>query len=329
MHKITFIGVGRTGCSAAYTIGLKSIFTEIVLFDKDENKAKGVALDMEQAFILNGTDTKVSGSYNYDDVKGSDVIIITASIPTFTKETQNTGKENTGLDLRESMLAGNKKIITEIAENLVRVIPRDEKQPLIIVLTNPMDIILSTFMRVGQFNKKKTIGSGNWLDSARFKFYFSRRFGVPATKVEVYACAQHGAKIVYMLSQVRIDGVPLFDYMKSRGITRAQVDEVVNMALNGGQEIIKYQSFFNSTVWGPGMSLFALADSYIRDKKSTLVASVWCNGEYGVRDFAFGCPIVLGKAGVEKIIELELSDEDKENCKKSLAFMRELDAKDA
>jgi malate dehydrogenase len=323
--KISFVGSGRTGCSAAYSIGLNSIFDEMVMFDKDESKAKGLALDLEQAFILAGKNINVYPSYDYNDVKNSEVIIITASIPTFTPLTQSVGTETTGLTLREAMLKDNKKIITEIAENLKKVLPTDEKQPLIVVLTNPMDIILSTFMKVGNFNKKKTIGSGNWLDSARFKYYFSKAFGVPATNIEIYAAAQHGAKIVYLLSQARINGVLLFDYAKEHNISRKQIDEIVEKAINGGQEIIACQKFFNSTVFGPGVSLFELADAYIRDKKKILVASVWCNGEYGVKDFAFGCPIVLGKNGVEEIIELDISEEDKNKYSESLKFAVELD----
>jgi malate dehydrogenase len=323
--KISFIGAGRVGCSTAYAVGLNSIFDEIVLFDIEENKAKGLALDMSQAFILAGKDLNVYGSYDYNDLKNSDVIIITASIPSFTKETQSAGGENGGLTLRESMMDGNKKVITEIANNLKKVIPTDEKQPLICVLTNPMDIILSTFMRVGGFNKKKTIGSGNWLDSTRFKYYFSKEFKVPATNVEIYASAQHGAKIVYLLSQAKVNGVPLFDYAKKHNISRKQIDEIVEKSINGGQDIVSRQSFFNSTVWGPGLSLFELADAYIRDKRKMLVASVWCNGEYGVKDFAFGCPIILGKNGVEEIIELDISDEDKTKYAESFKFAKDLD----
>ncbi|GMO60536.1 MAG: malate dehydrogenase [Rickettsiales bacterium] len=325
--KITFIGgAGRVGTSTCYAVGLNSIFDEILLFDKDEDAAKGLAIDMEQAFILAGKNIKVSGSYDYNDIKGSDVIIITASIPTFTKETQKTGGENGGLSLREAMLEGNKAVITDIANNLKKVIPlTDKEQPLIAVLTNPMDIILSTFMRVGGFSKKKTIGSGNWLDSTRFKYYFSKEFGIPACNIEVFAAAQHGAKITYLISQAKVEGTLLLDWAKKNNVPRSKIDEIVEKAINGGQEIINLQHLFNSTVWGPGMSLFELADAYIRDKKKVLVASVWCNGEYGVRDFAFGCPIVLGKNGVERILELDISDEDKTKYAESLKFAQDLD----
>jgi malate dehydrogenase len=323
--KISFVGAGRTGCSVASVIGLNSIFDEMVMFDIDENKAKGLALDLEQSFILAGKNINVYGTYDYNSIKDSDVVIVTASIPTFTYETQSKGNENVGLTLRESMLEGNKKIITDIALNLKEVIPTDEKQPLIVVLTNPMDIILSTFMRVGNFNKKKTIGSGNWLDTARFKYYFAKEFGVSATNIETYAVAQHGSKIVYLLSQTRINGILLSEYAKQNNISRQQIDAVVEKSINGGQEIIFYQKYLNSTVWGPGVSLFELADAYIRDKKKILVASVWCNGEYGVDNFAFGCPIILGKDGVEKIIEFDISDEDKQKYSESLKFAKNLD----
>ncbi|MDR3289817.1 MAG: hypothetical protein LBT02_00855 [Rickettsiales bacterium] len=325
--KISFIGAGRTSTSTCYLVGLLSIFTEIVLLDTDEGKAVGTAIDMEQAFALAGKGINVKGTSNYDDVKDSEVIIITASIPNFTKETNAQGIDNGGQTLRESMLAGNKEIITDIANNLKKIVPNNEKQPLIIVLTNPMDIILSTFLRVGNFNKKRTIGSGNWLDGSRFKYYFSKEFNVSPVNVEVYAVAQHGAKIVYLLSQTKIENVPLFEYMKRNNISMAKIDEIVEKSILGGQEIMKHQHGWNSTVWAPGVSLFELVDAFIKDKKKLIVASVWCNGEYGVKNFAFGCPIILGKNGVEKIVEFDLNDEDKAKYAESYKFAKELDEK--
>jgi malate dehydrogenase len=324
--KISFIGgAGRTGSAAAYCVGLNSIFTEILIFDKKEQKARGIATDLEQAFILANKNINVTASFDYNDIKGSDVIVITASIPFFTMEENTKNNTDKNADLREEMLSGNKQIIIEIANNLKKVIPTDDKQPLIIVLTNPMDIILSNFLRVGNFNKKKTIGSGNWLDTSRFKYYFSKEYDIPPTSIECYAVAQHGAKIVYLLSQTRINGIPLFDYAQKHNISREKIDEIVEKARIGGNQIIADYGFVSSTTWGPGVSLFELVDAYIKDKKKILVASIWCNGEYGVKDFAFGCPIILGKNGVEKILELDLDENDRQKYNESYKFAKTLD----
>jgi malate dehydrogenase len=167
--KISIISAGKTSLVAAYVIGLNSIFNEILLIDIRPEYLFAKSLDMEQVFILADKDITVKGSVDYNDVKNSDVIRITASVLT---PVQENGNELAVM--REAMAVENKKIITEIAQKLKAVIPTDDQQPLIIVLTNPLDIILSTFMRVGNFSKKKTIGSGNWLDTARLKFYLSR-----------------------------------------------------------------------------------------------------------------------------------------------------------
>ncbi|MDR2526989.1 MAG: hypothetical protein LBC92_03895, partial [Rickettsiales bacterium] len=164
--KLSIIGSGRTGCACCYVCGLQSIFNEIVMIDKDEKKAIGKAIDLEQAFILNGSNTRVKGSYDYNDIKDSDVIVITASVPhPSVKEA-----DDANMGVRELMLSGNRIVMDEIVSKLKKIISTDEKQPLIIMLTNPMDLILSYFMKIGNFNRKKTIGSGNLLDTARFKY---------------------------------------------------------------------------------------------------------------------------------------------------------------
>jgi malate dehydrogenase len=309
--KISFIGSGGVACSTAFAAGLKlgDELSEIVLLDINEGWAKGKAIDLHQGFILNNTNIKTIGTTDYKYVEGSDAIVITAGFA-----------NKDGVSDREALLAKNRAVIGEVAANLKKYIPTDDKQPLIIVVTNPLDIILNHFIKTGDFNKKKTIGSGNWLDTARIQDFLSRETGVPANKIKSYAVAQHGAKIVYLLSKTTLDGKPLSSY----GLSKEKIGEIVQNAVTGSQEIIGLLQR-ESTNYGPAISIYELLISYLKDTKKNLVASVWCNGEYGVKDYPMGCPIILGKNGVEKIEEIDLPDEEKKAYEESYKFCLELD----
>jgi malate dehydrogenase len=309
--KISFIGSGGVACNTAFATGLKlgNEITEIVMLDVVEDWAKGKAIDLRQAFILNNTDIKTVGTSDYKHVDGSDVIVITAGVA-------NKG----GFSNREALLAKNKEIIEDVATNLKKVVPVDDKQPLIIVVTNPLDLILNHFIKIGGFNKKKTIGSGNWLDVGRLQDFLSRETGVPASKIKTFAVAQHGAKIVYLLSKTTLDGKPISSY----NIPKEKIESIVNNAILGSQEIIGLLQR-DSTNYGPALSIFTLISSYIKDSKNLLTASVYCNGEYGVKDYTLGCPIILGKNGVEEIKIFDLDNEEQIAYKESYEFVLSLD----
>lgn len=312
--KISFIGAGGVGCSTAFASGLKNLCNEIVLIDLYKDYSIGKAIDLQQAFILNEKDVKVIGSDDYNDIKGSDAIVITAGIAT-----------NGNAD-RESLLEKNKEIIGDIAKKLTQIIPNDDKQPLIIMVTNPLDVILNHFIKVGNFNKKKTIGSGNWLDTARFKYYLAQEFNVPESKINTFVVGQHGKKMVYLLSHTTIDGKPLFDCMKEKNISMDKMKEIQKRSLNGAETIIKL-IVKGGTFYGPAISILALLDSYINDKKSNLIASVYCDGEYGINDFCIGCPIILGKNGVEKIqVFTDLTEEENKLLNESKDFINSLNS---
>ncbi|GMO56310.1 MAG: malate dehydrogenase [Rickettsiales bacterium] len=308
--KISFIGSGDVSCTTAFATGLKlgSALTDIVLIDIREDWAKGNAIDLKQAFILNGNDVNIIGTTDYKYVEGSDVIVITAG------KADKGGQSN-----REALLADNKAIIGSVAEQLKKYIPTDDKQPLVICVTNPLDLILNHLIKVGGFNKKKTIGSGNRLDTARFKDFISRETGVPATKIQAFALAQHGAKIVYAISKTLVDGKPL-----SSLVSAEKIEELKAKATAGSQEIIGLLQI-KSTTWGPGVSIYNLIDAYLNDKKSQVCLSAWCEGEYGVQGYTLGVPAILGKDGVEKIVDIDLSAEEKQEYEASYKFVLSLD----
>ena len=309
--KISFIGSGATATTTAFAIGLNNNIDEIVLLDININVAKGKALDLEQSFILQGKSTKVIGTDDYENVRGSDVIIITAGVA--------------GTANRETLLAKNTAIISDIALKLKNIIPTDKTQPLVIVLTNPVDVILNTFIKVGGFNKNKTIGSGNWLDTARFKYYLSKFLNIDSKLIDTLAIGQHGAKIVYLLSKTKIGNQKLFDYINEKNIKREEIYNICQQATNGGAEIL---SLLNNagTTFGPAMSMNALFEAYTeKTKDNVLVASVFCNGEYGVNGFCFGCPVKIDKNGVKGIIEYkDLTEEENSKIKETMEFIKSL-----
>lgn len=313
--KISFVGSGGVACSTAFAVGLKGLFDEIVMLDLYKDYARGKAIDLQQGFLLDGKDVKVIGTDSYEDVKGSDAIVITAGIAN-TDGTAN----------REALLEKNKEIMSDIAKKIAEVVPTDDKQPLIIMVTNPLDIILKHFIDTGKFNKKRTIGSGNWLDTTRFKYYLSQAFGVKQTSIETFTVGQHGAKMVYLLSQTKLDGMPLFDYMKKNNISRERIAEIEEQATMGGGEIIRL-IVKGGTFYGPAISIFDLLDSFFNDKKKVVTASVYCNGEYNVNDCCLGCPIVLGKNGVEEIKVFDLTEEEKSTLQQAYNFVQELNKK--
>ncbi|MDR2526489.1 MAG: hypothetical protein LBC92_01295 [Rickettsiales bacterium] len=310
MVKISFIGAGGVAMTTAFTMGLKlgKQLEEIVLIDVNGEVANARGIDLKQSFILNELDIKVAGSSNYENVAKSDVIIITASVP-----------PTPGVSDREAMLKANKNVIGAVAENLKKVIPTDEAQPFIIVVSNPLDLMLNHFIRVGDFNRKKTIGSGNWLDTARLKDHLSREIKIEPSKIKTFAVAQHGIKILYLLSKTTVDGKPLSDY----NIPKEKLEQIVKNSVTGGQEIIEKGQ--TRTLYGPALSIFNLAIAYIQDKKDLLTAAVYLNGEYGVSDFCFGVPIIIGKNGVEKIEIWELTDEENKNYQLAYQFAKNLD----
>ncbi len=310
--KISFIGSGGVACTTAFTVGLKGLFNEMVMLDIYKDYAIGKAIDLRQGLILNNKDVKTIGTDNYNDIKGSDAIVITAGVA--------------GTADRESLLAKNKEIIGDIANKLSNVIPNDEKQPFIVVVTNPLDSILKHFIDVGHFNPKKTIGSGNWLDTARFKYYLSELLHVSPLKIETFTIGQHGQKMVYLLSQTKIDGIPLFDYMKKNNISNEQIKKACEDATNGGATILNL-IVKGGTFYGPAVSIYDLLNAYFNNTKETLIASTYCNGEYGIKNCCVGCPIVIGKNGVEEVKQFKITNDEQKELEKAYQFIDSLNNK--
>ena len=309
--KISFIGAGGVACTAAFAIGLKGRFSEISMIDIRGEYARGKAMDLAQGFGLAGVDVEVSGGSGYGAIRGSDVIVITAG-----------AANSDGTANRESLLSANRKIIRGIAKKVRAAIPARGKQPFIVIVTNPLDIIVKHFIEAGGFDKRRVVGAGNWLDAERFKFYFSRAFKVPQGRIETLVVGQHGVEMVYLLSQTKVNGRPLADFMRSKKISMARVRGVCRRATSGAGEIIGLGTV--GTYYGPAMSVSDTVMAYANDKPALFGLSVWCDGEYGIRGCCLGVPAVVDGSGLKEIKKLKLPADELAAIGRAYEFVAKL-----
>ncbi len=304
--KITLIGAGQIGGTLAHLIATKKL-GDIVLFDVSEGIAKGKALDIAQSAPIEKFDIKIIGTSDYSDTKNSDVIIITAGVP-----------RKPGMT-RDDLLGINLKIIKQVAEGIRDTSPN----AFVICITNPLDVIVMALQKYSGLPKNKVIGMAGILDSSRFIYFLSEELKVSVNKIKSLVLGGHGDTMVAMTNHTIIDGKPLKDFIKTGKISQQRIDEIIKRTKNGGAEIVKFLEK-GSAFYAPASSGIEMAESYLKDQKKELPCAAHINGEYGVKDIYAGVPVVIGKNGVEKIIELQLSDEEKENFNKSINAVKEL-----
>ena len=304
--KITLIGAGQIGGTLAHLIVLKKL-GDVVLFDVAEGLAKGKALDIAQSSPVHNFDNKIIGTNNYKDIKNSDVIIITAGVP-----------RKPGMN-RDDLLSINLKIIKEVADG----IKKNSPNAFVICITNPLDVIVMALQKYSGLPKNKVVGMAGILDSSRFIYFLSQELKVPVSKIESFVLGGHGDTMVAMVNHTKIDGTPLIDIVKQGKIEKKVLDQIINRTKNGGAEIVKFLEK-GSAFYAPAASGVLMAESYIFNKKKQLPCAAFLNGEYGVNNLYAGVPVVIGNGGVEKVIELKLSEEERNNFDNSIKAVREL-----
>ena len=304
--KITLIGAGQIGGTLAHLIVLKKL-GDVVLFDVAEGLAKGKALDIAQSSPVHNFDNKIIGTNNYKDIKNSDVIIITAGVP-----------RKPGMN-RDDLLSINLKIIKEVADG----IKKNSPNAFVICITNPLDVIVMALQKYSRLPKNKVVGMAGILDSSRFIYFLSQELKVPVSKIESFVLGGHGDSMVAMVNHTKIDGTPLIDIVKQGKIEKKVLDQIINRTKIGGAEIVKFLEK-GSAFYAPAASGVLMAESYIFNKKNQLPCAAFLNGEYGVNNLYAGVPVVIGNGGVEKVIELKLSEEERNNFDKSIKAVREL-----
>jgi len=304
--KISLIGAGQIGGTLAHLIALKEL-ADVVLFDVAEGIAKGKALDIGQSSSVDGFDVKISGTSNYEDTKNSDVIIITAGVP-----------RKPGMT-RDDLLEINLKIIKQVAEGIKTTSPN----AFVICITNPLDVIVMALQKYSGLPKNMVVGMAGILDTSRFKFFLSQELNVPVKKIKSLVLGGHGDTMVSMLNHTTVDGQPVLEIVEEGKLSKNTLDIIVQRTKNGGAEIVKLLEK-GSAFYAPAASGVEMAESYLKDLKKQLPCAAYLNGEYGIKDLYAGVPVIVGKNGIEKVVEIKLTDSEKENFDLSIKAVQEL-----
>jgi len=303
MSKISLIGAGQIGGTLAHLIGIKELVQEVVLFDVASGIAKGKALDIAQSSSVDGFNVKFSGTDNYEDIKNSDVIIITAGVP-----------RKPGMS-RDDLLGINLKIIKQVAEGIKKNAPN----AFVICITNPLDVMVMAFQKYSNLPVNKVVGMAGVLDSSRFKLFLSLELKVPVKEIEAMVMGGHGDTMVPLPRFTKVSGKPLLDLVKEGRLSLERLEEINQRTRDGGAEIVKYLEK-GSAFYAPAASGVQMAGAYLKDEKKLLPCAVHLNGEYGVKNIFAGVPVIIGKGGVEKIEEISLDEKEKSQ------FMHSIDA---
>jgi len=304
--KITLIGAGQIGGTLAHLIALKEL-GDVVLFDVAAGIAKGKALDIAQSSPVDGFNINLMGTDNYDDTKNSDVIIITAGVP-----------RKPGMT-RDDLLGINLKIIKQVATGIKDTSPK----AFVICITNPLDVIVMALQKYSGLPKNKIVGMAGILDSSRFIYFLSQELKVEVKKIKSFVLGGHGDSMVAMLGATEVEGKKINDLVNEGKISKQKLNEIVERTKKGGAEIVKYLEK-GSAFYAPAASGVEMAESYIKDQKKQLPCAAYLNGEYNTKDLYAGVPVIIGSKGVEKIIELKLSDEEKKNFENSIKSVQDL-----
>ncbi len=301
--KISLIGAGQIGGTLAHLIGLKELANEVVLFDVASGIAKGKALDIAQSSSVDGFNVKFSGTDNYQDIKNSDVIIITAGVP-----------RKPGMS-RDDLLGINLKIIKQVAEGIKKNAPN----AFVICITNPLDVMVMAFQKYSGLPVNKVVGMAGVLDSSRFKLFLSLELKVPVKEIEAMVMGGHGDTMVPLPRFTKVSGKSLLDLVKDGRLSLERLEKINQRTRDGGAEIVKFLEK-GSAFYAPAASGVQMAEAYLKDEKKLLPCAVYLGGEYGVKDIFAGVPVLIGKGGVEKIEEISLDEKEKSQ------FMHSIDA---
>ena len=304
--KITLIGAGQIGGTLAHLIAMKEL-ADVVLFDVAPGIAKGKALDIAQSSPVEGFNVNLSGTNNYDDTKNSDVIIITAGVP-----------RKPGMT-RDDLLGINLKIIKEVAEGIKKSSPN----AFVICITNPLDVIVMALQKYSGLPKNKVVGMAGILDSSRFIYFLSQELKVSVKKIKSFVLGGHGDSMVAMLGATFIEGKNIMKLVEEGKISKEKLESIVDRTKKGGAEIVKYLEK-GSAFYAPAAAGVEMAESYLKNLKKQLPCAAHLNGEYGAKDIYAGVPVIIGSSGVEKIVELELSLDEKKDFENSIKSVREL-----
>jgi malate dehydrogenase len=300
-NKISIIGAGQTGATTAHWLAAMEL-ADLVLVDVVEGMPQGKALDLLEAMPVIGSDVKIVGTNEYDPTENSDIVVITAGLP-----------RKPGMS-RDDLLFANAEIIRKATEETVRRSP----EAIFIILTNPLDAMTYLTMKVGNLKPERVIGQAGILDSTRMSAFVAMELGVSVENVHCYVLGGHGDDMVPLTRHSNVAGVPLNQILPAD-----RLNAIVDRTRQGGGEIVKLLKT-GSAFYAPSVAIAQMAEAILKDKHLIVPAAAYLNGEYGLKDIYFGVPVQLGRGGVEKIIEYDLSAEEQETLVKSAESVRSL-----
>lgn len=287
--KITVIGAGNVGSTCAQMLANKEIANEIILLDIDEGVAKGKALDMYESMPIHRSDARIYGTSDYSDTAGSDIVVMTAGLA-----------RKPGMS-RDDLLKKNNEIVSSCVSQAKNASP----DAYFIVVSNPLDVMTYVTLKVTGLPKEKVIGMAGILDTGRYRSFLSMETGYSMKDIQAQLLGGHGDSMVPLPRYTTIAGIPVTDL-----VPKDRLDEIIERTKKGGGEIVNYLKT-GSAYFAPGSAAAEMCEAIARDQKRVLPCTVMLDGEYGYDDVCLGVPVVLGKDGIEKIIELELTGEEK------------------
>jgi len=300
MNKISIIGAGMTGSTAAHWLAEREL-ADLVLVDVVEGMPQGKGLDMAEAMPIIGRDVEIVGSNDYAATKGSDIIIITAGVA-----------RKPGMS-RDDLLATNAGIVGQAATETLKYSP----DAIFIVLTNPLDTMAYLTLKTTRLPRERVIGQAGILDSARMRAFVAMETGVSVENIDCYVLGGHGDEMVPLTRHSNIAGIPLRDYLPAD-----RLEAIVNRTRKGGGEIVNLLKT-GSAFYAPSLACTQMAEAILKDKHLIVPCAAYMEGEYGLNDMYFGVPVQLGRSGMERIIEYKLDDDEKAMFEKSAAAVQE------
>jgi malate dehydrogenase len=301
VNLITVVGAGNVGATTAQRVAEKELARRVVMVDVVEGIPQGKGLDQWQSAPIEGFDSRVIGANGYDETAGSDIVIITAGIA-----------RKPGMS-RDDLLNTNAGIVKSVSEEIARTSPN----AIIIVVSNPLDVMCYVAKKVTGFPRERVIGMAGVLDTARYRAFLAEAMDVSVRDIQAMVLGGHGDTMVPLIGYTSVSGIPV-----TQLLDRKALDEIVDRTRNGGAEIVKHLKT-GSAYYAPSSGAVQMAEAIVRDQKRILPCAAWLQGEYGMSDLFLGVPVKLGRGGMEKVIEVELTSKERVDLGKSADAVRE------
>ena len=304
--KIALIGGGMIGGTLAHLVGLKEL-GDVVLFDIVEGLPQGKSLDLSQSSPIEGFNARLKGTQKYADIRGADVVIITAGVP-----------RKPGMS-RDDLLGINLKVMSQVGAGIKKYAPK----AFVICITNPLDAMVWAVREFSGLPHNKVVGMAGVLDSARFRYFLAEEFDVSVEDVTAFVLGGHGDSMVPLARYSAVAGIPIPDLVKMGWTTQKKIDDIITRTRNGGGEIVALLKS-GSAYYAPASAAISMAEAYLKDMKRVLPCAAHLTGQFGVKNLYVGVPVVIGAGGVERIVEIKLNASEKKAFDKSAGAVKGL-----